>query len=58
LTARKILLATGLDVVPKPDGIEPSMAEAFTIVPIATVLSIATSLSPFMEQATKVPASR
>jgi hypothetical protein len=34
------------------------MAEVFTIVPIATVLSIATSLSPFMEQATKVPASR
>jgi hypothetical protein len=33
-------------------------AEAFTIVPIATVLSIASSLSPFMEQATKVPASR
>jgi len=32
------------------------MAEAFTIVPIATVLSIATSLSPFMEQVTKVPA--
>ena len=53
------LLATGLtDVVPKLTALGPSMAEAFTIVPIATVFDIATSLSPYMEQATKVPASR
>jgi thioredoxin reductase len=58
LMARKILLATGLkDVVPKLDGIEPLYGRSVHHCPYCDSFEHR-DLSPFMEQATKVPASR